>query len=130
MTWKAFLMFDVGLQFLYGLTAMILADLLLSPGFLCMKKVLIFSMLLAGLSTIFHACRKEDNTTPPDLRFPLPIITKDMSGDDIISGKDPESFLGKLVLICTTVQLLRLKKLMWLLLEMTTGQMSKQLKLM
>jgi hypothetical protein len=62
-----------------------------------MKKILIFCILLAGLATIFHACRKDDNPTPPDLRFPLPLITKDMSGDDMISGKDPENFLGKFV---------------------------------
>lgn len=62
-----------------------------------MKKVLIFGILLSILATIFNACGKEDNPTPPDLRFPLPLLTKDTTGDTTISGRDPGSFIGKIV---------------------------------
>ena len=43
------------------------------------------------------ACSKDDVQTPPDLRFPLPLLTKDTTGDEFISGRDPASFLGKFV---------------------------------
>jgi len=63
-----------------------------------MKKTILYSLLLFGLAAMFHACRKDDVQPPPDTRFPLPLITKDTTGDDFISGKDPASFLGKFVI--------------------------------
>ena len=63
-----------------------------------MKKTIPYSLLLFGLAAMFHACRKDDVQPPPDTRFPLPLITKDTTGDDFISGKDPASFLGKFVI--------------------------------
>jgi len=62
-----------------------------------MKKLMLYSFLLYGLVTIFGACRKDDVEPPPDLRFPLPLITMDTTGDEFISGRDPASFLGKFV---------------------------------
>jgi len=62
-----------------------------------MKKTIPYSLLLFGLAAMFHACRKDDVQPPPDLRFPLPVLTKDTTGDMFIPGKDPESFLGKFV---------------------------------
>jgi hypothetical protein len=32
---------------------------------------------------------------PPDLRFPLPLLTKDTTANVFIPGEDPASFLGK-----------------------------------
>jgi hypothetical protein len=62
-----------------------------------MKKIIVYSFLVCGLTTMFNACRKDDAEPPPDPRFPLPLITKDTTGDDTISGRDPASFLGKFV---------------------------------
>jgi len=62
-----------------------------------MKKTILYIFLLYGLVAMFNACRKDDVQTPPDLRFPLPVLTKDTTGDMFIPGKDPESFLGKFV---------------------------------
>ena len=62
-----------------------------------MKKIILYNLLFCGLATMFTACRKDDVQTPPDLRFPLPLLTKDTTGDMFIPGKDPESFLGKFV---------------------------------
>ena len=47
-----------------------------------MKKIILYSLLFCGLATMFTACRKDDVQTPPDLRFPLPLLTKDTTGDD------------------------------------------------
>ena len=62
-----------------------------------MKKIILYSLLFWGLAIKFTACRKDDVQPPPDLRFPLPLLTKDTTGDVFISGKDPVSFLGKFV---------------------------------
>ena len=63
-----------------------------------MKKVIIFSLLLSSFVAIFNSCRKEDNVKLPDLtRAPLPLVTKDPSADDVISGSDPAAFAGKVV---------------------------------
>ena len=63
-----------------------------------MKTIILYSILLPAFATIFSACRKDDvQYLLRDLRFPLPLITKDTTGDDFISGKDPVSFLGKFV---------------------------------
>jgi len=60
-----------------------------------MKKVIIFSLLLSSFVAIFNSCRKEDNVKLPDLtRAPLPLVTKDPSADDVISGSDPAAFAG------------------------------------
>jgi hypothetical protein len=60
-----------------------------------MKSSIILSFLLA---LFFVSCRKEDNPKLPDLtRVPVPIITKDATGDDVISGQNPEAFSGKFV---------------------------------
>ena len=58
-----------------------------------MKTIILYSILLPAFATIFSACRKDDAIPPPDLRFPLPLITKDTTGDMFIPGKDPVSFL-------------------------------------
>jgi hypothetical protein len=62
-----------------------------------MKKAILYSFLFYGLITMFNACRKDDVQPPSDLRFPLPLLTKDTTGDEFISGRDPASFLGKFV---------------------------------
>ena len=63
-----------------------------------MKKIIIFSLLFSSFAAVFNSCRKEDNVKLPDLvRAPLPLITKDASGDDVISGSEPGSFTGKFV---------------------------------
>jgi|SRR4030095_15804972 len=63
-----------------------------------MKKVIIFGLLFSSFSAFFNSCRKEDNVKLPDLiRAPLPKVTKDPSGDDVISGQDPAAFAGKVV---------------------------------
>ena len=60
-----------------------------------MKSSIIISFLL---TLFFVSCRKEDNPKLPGLtRVPVPLITKDASGDDVISGGDPDSFAGKFI---------------------------------
>lgn len=60
-----------------------------------MKSSIILSFLLA---LFFISCRKEDNPKLPDLiRVPVPLITKDATGDAVISALEPESFAGKFV---------------------------------
>src|SRR5688500_17145608 len=62
-----------------------------------MKKVLIYSILLSSLITVFNSCRKEDNPQLPDLQRVawLPLLVKDASTDLAIPGQDPNSFVGK-----------------------------------
>ncbi len=61
-----------------------------------MKSSIILSFLFA---MFFVACRKDDNPKLPDLaRVPVPLITKDAAGDAVISGQDPASFAGKVVI--------------------------------
>src|SRR6185295_4098316 len=57
------------------------------------------SIILSFLFTLFFvSCRKEDNAKLPDLeRVPVPLITKDAAGDAVISGQDPASFAGKVI---------------------------------
>ena len=62
-----------------------------------MKTIVAYSIFLAVFASIFGACRKDDAEPPPDTRFPLPLITKDTTGDEFIPGRDPASFLGKFV---------------------------------
>ena len=62
-----------------------------------MKTIVAYSIFLAVFASIFGACKKDDAEPPPDTRFPLPLITKDTTGDEFISGKDPSSFLGKFI---------------------------------
>ncbi|MEP7375827.1 MAG: hypothetical protein ABI675_20690 [Chitinophagaceae bacterium] len=62
-----------------------------------MKTTIFYSILLPAFATIFSACHKDDSKPPVDTRFPLPRITKDTTGDSIISGKNPSTFLGKFV---------------------------------
>ena len=62
-----------------------------------MKKITLYSLFFCVLATMITACSKDDVQTPPDLRFPLPLLTKDTTGDEFISGRDPASFLGKFV---------------------------------
>ena len=62
-----------------------------------MKKIILLTLLFCGLALMFAACRKDDVPPPADLRFPLPLLTKDTTGDEFISGKDPSSFLGKFI---------------------------------
>ncbi len=57
------------------------------------------SIILSFLLTLFLiACRKDDNPKLPDLiRVPVPLITKDATGDDAISGQNPDGFAGKFI---------------------------------
>lgn len=60
-----------------------------------MKKNIIYifiALLLIG------GCRKEDNPRIPKLdRVPLPLITVDKTGDQVISQSDPDAFVGKFI---------------------------------
>lgn len=61
-----------------------------------MKKILTYSALIAF--TLLSACRKSDNEKIPELtKVPVPLITKDASGDGTISKDDPAGFKGKFV---------------------------------
>lgn len=62
-----------------------------------MKRIVLLSCLLLVLASLFNACQKNTEAPPPDPRFPLPSITKDTTADKFISAKNPESFLGKVV---------------------------------
>jgi hypothetical protein len=62
-----------------------------------MKKIIIYSILLSVFATVFSTCRKVDAPPLPDLRLPLPLLTKDTTSDLFIHGEDPASFLGKFV---------------------------------
>ena len=62
-----------------------------------MKAIILSGILLTSFASIFTSCSKDDPEPPPDPRFPLPLITKDTTGDEFISGKDPAGFLGKFV---------------------------------
>ncbi len=62
-----------------------------------MKPIILYGILLSA-AIVFSACHKDNDAPPPaDPRFPLPLLTKDMAGDDTISGRNPASFLGKFV---------------------------------
>ncbi len=63
-----------------------------------MKTIVSYSVFLVVVASVLGACRKDDVTLPPDTRFPLPLIAKDTTGDDFISGRDPATFLGKFVI--------------------------------
>jgi hypothetical protein len=61
-----------------------------------MKKIIIFSLYLLSIATVFNACRKEDNPKLPALeRFPLPQVVKVAGSDEVISAQDPDAFTGK-----------------------------------
>jgi hypothetical protein len=65
-----------------------------------MKKKILFSissfLLLATI--VFIGCKKNDSAVPVGLtRVPVPLITKDPTGDVNISGQNPASFVGKFV---------------------------------
>src|SRR6185436_864547 len=62
-----------------------------------MKRLNLFCSLLLILITLFTGCTKNSVTPIPDPRFPLPSIIKDSTADEFISGKNPEDFLGKVV---------------------------------
>jgi len=62
-----------------------------------MKTIVSYSVFVILVASVLGACRKDEVQPPPDLRFPLPLLTKDTTGDDFISGRDPASFLGKFV---------------------------------
>lgn len=60
-----------------------------------MKSSIILSFLV---SLFFLSCRKENDPKLPDLtRVPTPLLTKDATGDAVISGQDPASFAGKVI---------------------------------
>lgn len=53
-------------------------------------------LFLAAL--VLFSCRKSDNAKLPDLiRVPTPLITKDPTGDQVISAQDASKFSGKFV---------------------------------
>lgn len=61
-----------------------------------MKRIIIYSILFAF--TLLNACRKSDNPKIPTLaRAPIPQLTIDPNGDAAISGLDPGSFAGKVI---------------------------------
>ena len=60
-----------------------------------MKTIIPYSFLLPALIMIFSACSKDPAAPAADTRFPLPLVLKDTTGDDYISGKEPEGFVGK-----------------------------------
>jgi len=62
-----------------------------------MKKSFIYFLLLPIITTIYIACSKNNDAPITDPRFPLPSIIKDSTSDEFISGKNPEDFLGKVV---------------------------------
>ena len=62
-----------------------------------MKTIVSYSVFLLIVALALITCRKDDVQPLPDQRFPLPLLTKDTTGDMFISGKDPASFLGKFV---------------------------------
>ncbi|MEO5683679.1 MAG: hypothetical protein ABIQ88_13610 [Chitinophagaceae bacterium] len=58
-----------------------------------MKQIIIYSLLSVVL---FASCRKSDNSKLPDLsRVPVPLITKDATGNATIDGNAPNTFSGK-----------------------------------
>src|SRR5688572_21292055 len=63
-----------------------------------MKQIIQYSILLGAFAAIFTACSKDNVEPTPDTRFPLPLITKDTTGDVFIPGQDPASFLGKFII--------------------------------
>ncbi|MEO9022472.1 MAG: hypothetical protein ABI237_08740 [Ginsengibacter sp.] len=61
-----------------------------------MKKIITYCIIIAV--TLLSACRKSDNPQIPELtKVPVPLITKDASGDGTISKDDPAAFKGKFV---------------------------------
>lgn len=62
-----------------------------------MKKIIIFSLYVFSVASIFTSCRKEDNPKLPAglSRFPLPQLTKVAGSDQVISAVNPASFNGK-----------------------------------
>jgi hypothetical protein len=62
-----------------------------------MKKIIIFSLYLFSVATVFNSCRKEDNTKLPKglARFPTPQLVKVAGSDQVISAVNPASFTGK-----------------------------------
>ena len=60
-----------------------------------MKRIIIYSLLSVVL---FASCRKSDNSKLPDVtRVPVPLITKDATGNATIDGNAPNTFTGKFV---------------------------------
>src|SRR5262245_17555306 len=62
-----------------------------------MKTKFLYSLLFPLIATLFIACEKNSVAPIPDPRFPLPSIIKDTTSDEFISGKNPDDFLGKVV---------------------------------
>ena len=61
-----------------------------------MKKILVYTIIAAF--TFLSACRKSDNPKIPELtRVPVPLITKDATGDGTISKDAPLAFKGKFI---------------------------------
>lgn len=62
-----------------------------------MKKIIIFSLCLFSVATVFNSCRKEDNSKLPKglARFPLPQVVKVAAADQVISAQNPAAFSGK-----------------------------------
>jgi hypothetical protein len=61
-----------------------------------MKKIIAYTFSFLCVAVLFVACRKEDNPQIPALaRFPLPLVLKVASADQVISATDPNTFNGK-----------------------------------
>jgi len=76
-----------------------------------MKKIIIYFILLSVFAMAFSTCRKVDVPPLPDLRFPLPLLTKDTTSDVFIHGEDPASFLGKFMVDLYYGQAVKPKKM-------------------
>src|SRR5262245_19471874 len=64
-----------------------------------MKKLIIVSLSLFSIATLFNACRKDDNPRIPQLtQVPVPVMVIDPSSDQFINPSNPASFKVKFVI--------------------------------
>ena len=63
-----------------------------------MKKIIILSLCLFSIASLFTACSKDENGELPDnlTQFPTPLVVKVAGTDQSISAANPNAFSGKL----------------------------------